>query len=149
MPVLPLVGSTIMVSTPILPARSAASIIARPMRSLTLESGLKNSHLANTVACPAGISRLMRTSGVPPMVSVMFSKIRPWGFIAIFCSLNPRPAHPAASIVHSTNPASSPSSSSIQARNTGPSPARPTIRYTVRGHASPRSTPLGTGSLAG
>src|SRR3954453_1152623 len=80
MPVLPLVGSTITVSLLIFPARSAASIIARPMRSLTLESGLKNSHLASTVACPGGISRLIRTSGVPPIVSVMSLKTRPWGF---------------------------------------------------------------------
>jgi hypothetical protein len=40
MPVLPLVGSTMMVSGPILPACSAASIMARPIRSLTLWAGL-------------------------------------------------------------------------------------------------------------
>ena len=39
MPVLPLVGSTITVSGPIVPSRSAASIIATPMRSLTLAPG--------------------------------------------------------------------------------------------------------------
>ena len=44
-PVLPEVGSTITVPGRIWPALSAASIIARPMRSLTEESGLKNSHL--------------------------------------------------------------------------------------------------------
>src|SRR6188768_3406528 len=79
MPVLPLVGSTMTVSRSIFPSRSAASIIATPMRSLTLESGLKNSHLASTTACSRGITRLIRTSGVPPMVSVMSLKIRPWG----------------------------------------------------------------------
>ena len=46
MPVLPLVGSMITVSSLILPSRSAASIIARPMRSLTLHSGFKFSSLA-------------------------------------------------------------------------------------------------------
>ena len=50
MPVLPLVGSMIMVSVVILPAFSAASIIATPMRSLTDHSGLKFSSLATTVA---------------------------------------------------------------------------------------------------
>ena len=45
MPVLPLVGSMMVVLGPIRPSRWAAAIIARPMRSLTLESGLKNSSL--------------------------------------------------------------------------------------------------------
>jgi hypothetical protein len=40
MPVLPLVGSRMMVSAPILPAACAASIIAAAMRSLTLPAGL-------------------------------------------------------------------------------------------------------------
>ena len=40
MPVLPLVGSRMIVSWLILPARSAASIIDTPMRSLTLCAGL-------------------------------------------------------------------------------------------------------------
>ena len=46
MPVLPLVGSMMTVSLSILPSRSAASIMARPMRSLTLPAGLKYSSLA-------------------------------------------------------------------------------------------------------
>src|SRR6185437_3744514 len=79
MPVLPLVGSTISVSWLTLPARSPASIIASPIRSLTLAIGLKNSHLASTIPWPGGTSRLIRTNGVPPMVSVMSLKIRPWG----------------------------------------------------------------------
>ena len=50
MPVLPLVGSMMCVSGRIKPSRSPASIMDTPMRSLTLFSGLKNSHFANTVA---------------------------------------------------------------------------------------------------
>jgi len=40
MPVLPLVGSSTIVSGLISPARSAASIMATPMRSFTLLAGL-------------------------------------------------------------------------------------------------------------
>ena len=58
MPVLPLVGSMITVSLLILPSRSAASIIARPMRSLTLHSGLKFSSLPTTVATQPSVMRL-------------------------------------------------------------------------------------------
>ena len=47
---LPLVGSTMIVSGWIFPSRSAASIIARPMRSFTLPSGLWLSSFAATVA---------------------------------------------------------------------------------------------------
>ena len=71
MPVLPLVGSMISVSSEIMPAFSAASIIARPMRSLTLENGLKNSSFSSTVACPGGMSRLSFTSGVSKVVWTM------------------------------------------------------------------------------
>src|SRR3954470_5379776 len=90
MPVLPLVGSTMTVSRSIFPSRSADSIIATPMRSFTLESGLKNSHLHRTVASVLGMMRLIRTSGVPPMVSVMSLKIRPSGLRGIgrFLSLH-------------------------------------------------------------
>ena len=52
---------------------SAASIIARPMRSLTLENGLKNSSFSSTVACSAGISRLSLTRGVLNVVSTMLA----------------------------------------------------------------------------
>ena len=64
MPVLPLVGSTITVSGPIRPAACAASIMATPMRSLTLLAGLKNSSLAATSAGAPSVILLMRTSGV-------------------------------------------------------------------------------------
>ena len=54
MPVLPLVGSTITVLPgAIMPSRSAASIIARPMRSLTLASGFWLSSFATTCGVDA------------------------------------------------------------------------------------------------
>ena len=58
MPVLPLVGSRMMVSGPIRPACSAASIMATPMRSLTLLAGLKNSSFATTAAAAPSVTRL-------------------------------------------------------------------------------------------
>ena len=61
------------VSAWICPWRSAASIIARPMRSLTLHSGLRFSILARIVAGQSGGMRRRRTSGVLPMQSVMVS----------------------------------------------------------------------------
>src|SRR5450759_1205247 len=70
MPVLPLVGSRMMVSGLIDPARSAASIIDRPIRSFTLCEGFWNSSLASTSATHPCVSRLMRTSGVLPISSV-------------------------------------------------------------------------------
>jgi len=71
MPVLPLVGSTITVLPGVIvPARSAASIIASPIRSLTLLAGLKYSSLAAIVAC-VSFTRPKRTSGVLPTSSVM------------------------------------------------------------------------------
>ncbi len=71
MPVLPEVGSTITVSRSIRPDASAASIMARPMRSFTEESGLKNSHLpSRSAVTPASAARReSRTSGVAPIVS--------------------------------------------------------------------------------
>src|SRR5689334_18449744 len=72
MPVLPLVGSTMMERPGvILPSRSAASIMARAMRSLTEPPGFSCSHLAHTVAAPsASPPRLCRrTMGVPPIRS--------------------------------------------------------------------------------
>ena len=73
MPVLPEVGSTTTVSRLSFPSRSSASIIARPMRSLTDDSGLKNSHFARISALtPASAASLRRRmTGVAPMVSVM------------------------------------------------------------------------------
>ena len=71
MPVLPLVGSMMTVSLVSVPLFSASSIIAMPMRSFTLESGLKNSHLSSTVASMPSVTLLSRTNGVRPTVSTM------------------------------------------------------------------------------
>ena len=71
MPVLPLVGSMMTVSFLRMPRFSASSIIAMPMRSLTLPSGLKNSHLSRMVAWQAGGDSFNLTSGVRPTVSTM------------------------------------------------------------------------------
>ena len=73
-PVLPEVGSTIVPPGSSNPAFSPASIMAVPMRSLTLAPGLKNSNLAATVA-PSGQKRLSLTRGVFPNVARMFSWI--------------------------------------------------------------------------
>ena len=76
MPVLPEVGSTITVSPGRMrPSASSASIIATPMRSLTLASGLKNSSLSSRSApIPSSATRRgTRTSGVLPIVSRMLS----------------------------------------------------------------------------
>src|ERR1700710_2369004 len=72
-PVLPLVGSRMIVSELISPAFSAASIMATPMRSFTLPAGLKNSSLATTSATAPSVTRRSRTSGVLPISWVMFS----------------------------------------------------------------------------
>ncbi len=76
MPVLPLVGST-RVDLPgvMMPWASKASIMPTPMRSFTLDSGLKNSSLSRMSALtPASFGRRRsRTSGVSPMVSVIDS----------------------------------------------------------------------------
>src|ERR1700730_5628405 len=72
MPVLPLVASTIVVRPgSIRPSRSAASIIATPIRSLTLPPGLNDSSLANSCAPPSGASRLSSTIGVLPTWAAM------------------------------------------------------------------------------
>src|SRR6478672_11577090 len=65
-PVLPEVGSTIVPPGFSFPSRSACSIIARPIRSLTEPPGLRNSSLARIRACPGGESRSSLTIGVPP-----------------------------------------------------------------------------------
>ena len=73
-PVLPEVGSTSrFLPGSISPSRSSDSIIATPMRSLTLEVGLKNSSLASRLAltCLALAILSRRTSGVSPTVSVI------------------------------------------------------------------------------
>ena len=75
MPVLPEVGSTRTEPGPIRPSASRASIIATPIRSLTLAIGLKNSSLSRRSAViPSSAHRRgTRTSGVLPMVSAMLS----------------------------------------------------------------------------
>jgi hypothetical protein len=58
MPVLPDVGSMMMVLPGVIfPARSAASIIAAPMRSFTLQTGFIDSSLASTSALPGVVTR--------------------------------------------------------------------------------------------
>ena len=71
MPVLPLVGSSSTVSGSIWPSRSAASIMATPMRSFTLPQGLKLSSLATSRPGRPAPMRLSRTSGVRPTSAVM------------------------------------------------------------------------------
>src|SRR2546422_8012977 len=68
-PVLPDVASTI--SPPGLrrPSRSAASIIATPIRSLTEPPGLKNSALAYSGVPSPWVTLFKRMSGVHPIVS--------------------------------------------------------------------------------
>ena len=70
---LPLVGSRMMVSSLISPARSAASIMLTPIRSLTLDKGLKDSSLASTVAPRPSVTLFNLTRGVLPMVLVISS----------------------------------------------------------------------------
>jgi hypothetical protein len=77
MPVLPLVGSIRTVSPGlILPAFSADSISARPMRSFTLDTGFWLSSLATTVAGNPAATRFSRTNGVRPISSVTFAAMR-------------------------------------------------------------------------
>ncbi len=67
MPVLPLVASTIVVRPgSIRPSRSAASIIATPIRSLTEPPGLNISSFAKIWPCVPGASRVSCTIGVRP-----------------------------------------------------------------------------------
>ena len=75
MPVLPLVGSMMRVPLFKRPDFSASSIMARPMRSLTLAKGLKNSNFNRTVAPPAGTMRFSLTRGVLKVVSTMLAKV--------------------------------------------------------------------------
>ena len=76
MPVLPLVGSTMVVRPGVMrPSRSAASIMLTPIRSFTEPQGLKNSSLAATSASIFPVTRLSLTRGVFPVNSVMFPAI--------------------------------------------------------------------------
>src|SRR5215475_14382131 len=65
-PVLPEVGSTIVPPGLSFPSRSAWSIIARPIRSLTEPPGLRYSSLAMIRARPRGESLSSRTIGESP-----------------------------------------------------------------------------------
>src|SRR5208283_4756195 len=77
MPVLPLVGSmSTVLPGEILPLRSASSIMAKPMRSLTLDAGFWLSSLATTVAGNPAATRFNRTNGVRPINSVTFAAMR-------------------------------------------------------------------------
>ena len=79
MPVLPDVASTIVVRPGSMsPSASAASIIATPMRSLTLPPGLKDSSLPNS-RTPSGASRVSSIIGVRPTCSAMLTGIRAIG----------------------------------------------------------------------
>ena len=77
MPVLPEVGSTSMVSPGmIFPARSSASIMATPMRSLTLRERIEELELGQQIwpCTPFSLAvDASRTSGVSPIVSVIES----------------------------------------------------------------------------
>src|SRR6266480_3184882 len=82
-PVLPEVASTIRPPGLRRPSRSAASIIATPMRSFTEPPGLKNSALAYTGVRIPCVTRFSRTSGVQPIVSRMLSYGLVWDGIRI------------------------------------------------------------------
>ncbi len=74
MPVLPDVGSISTVLPGVMrPSASSTSIIDTPIRSFTLESGLKNSSFKRMSAlAPASLAIFdRRTRGVWPIVSVM------------------------------------------------------------------------------
>src|SRR5213592_4982402 len=72
-PVFPDVASTIRPPGLSRPSRSAASIIARPIRSFTEPPGLKNSAFAYTGVRIPCVTLLRRTRGVHPIVSRMFA----------------------------------------------------------------------------
>src|SRR5215510_7661554 len=74
-PVLPLVGSTMVEPGRSTPRRSASSTMDRAMRSFTLPAGLSDSILATTAAPPARGRRRRRTIGVPPIRSSTESAI--------------------------------------------------------------------------
>ena len=73
MPVLPEVGSMMVVLGVMRPSFSPASIMAAPIRSFTLPSGLKNSAFTATVAGRPAETRWSLISGVRPTVAMTFS----------------------------------------------------------------------------
>ena len=76
---LPEVGSTIVPPGRRRPSRSAASIIASPMRSLFEPPGFMNSSFASSVAPVSEPNDASRTIGVPPTRSrrVGYSRLMP------------------------------------------------------------------------
>src|SRR2546427_5509 len=78
-PVLPLVASTMRPPGLSRPSRSAASIIATPIRSLTEPPGLKNSALAQIGVLRPTDTRFSRMSGVQPIVSRTVAYGLAWG----------------------------------------------------------------------
>src|ERR1700745_1950961 len=58
------------------PLASAASIIFTAIRSFELPPGLRYSTLAAPIPAPSGTTEFNRTSGVPPMRSLMCCAIR-------------------------------------------------------------------------
>src|ERR1700710_2005218 len=76
MPVLPDVASTMVVLPGSMsPSASAASIIATPMRSLTLPPGLNDSSLPK-IRTPSGAIRASSIIGVRPTCSAMLAGMR-------------------------------------------------------------------------
>ena len=81
MPVLPDVGSMIVLPGPSRPRRSASSIIDSPIRSLIEPPGLARSAFIHTSTCGCSANRrLIRMWGVSPIVSRMFAAftLPPW-----------------------------------------------------------------------
>ena len=95
MPVLPLVGSTIVPPGFSLPEASASSIIARAIRSLIDPPGLERSDFSQTWALSPKI-RLTRICGVLPMVwrtlaaMVMISAPQKYWRVALRTSVPPK-----------------------------------------------------------
>src|SRR3954471_8996281 len=76
-PVLPDVGSTIVPPGFSFPSRSAASIIASPIRSLFEPPGFMNSSFARIVPGTSCETRSRRTIGVEPTRSMIVGYVRP------------------------------------------------------------------------
>jgi hypothetical protein len=98
MPVLPEVGSTITLPGRRRPSASAASIIARPMRSLTEPAGFIDSSFPRMVAPVPSPMRPRRTRGVRPIRSVMDSAM---GTAARLPAGRAQTATPAARVARS------------------------------------------------
>jgi hypothetical protein len=80
MPVLPLVGSMIVVFGLIRPCFSASAIMLQHMRSFTLPPGLRASSLPKMMAFASFAILFSRTSGVLPIVSKTLFAIFAIGF---------------------------------------------------------------------